>query len=67
MVGSVAVLIASTFAMRLLSDADWDVTVFAAFGEADVSTRTYAEDRLGGVYLRDDLGHDGRFLFRPVQ
>ena len=63
MVGSVAVLIASSFAARLLSDADWDVTVFAAFGEDDVSTRTYAEGRLGDVYLRDGLGHDGRFFF----
>ena len=36
LVGSVAVVIASSFAARLLSDADWDVTVFAAFGEDDV-------------------------------
>ena len=58
-----AVLIASSFAARLLSDADGDVTVFAAFGEDDVATRNYAEDRLGDVYLREDLGHDGRFFF----
>ena len=56
-------LIASTFATRLLADADWDVTVFAAFGESDVLTRAYAEARLGDVYLRGDLGHDGRFFF----
>ncbi len=62
-VAAVALLLASLFALRVLADADWDVTVFAAFGEADLPTRTYAEERLGDVFLRPDLGHDGRFFF----
>ena len=62
-VAAVAVLIASGITARVLADADWDVTVFAAFGEDDHSTRTYAEERLGDVFLRTDLGHDGRFFF----
>ena len=62
-VAAVAVLLASGIAARVLADADWDVTVFAAFGEDDHSTRTYAEERLGEVFLRSDLGHDGRFFF----
>jgi len=62
-VALVAILLASLFALRVLADADWDVTAFAAFGEADLPTRTYAEERLGDVFLRPDLGHDGRFFF----
>lgn len=62
-VAAIALLLASLFALRVLADADWDVTVFAAFGEADLPTRTYAEERLGDVFLRPDLGHDGRFFF----
>ena len=62
-VAAVAVLLASGIAVRVLADADWDVSVFAAFGEDDHSTRTYAEERLGEVFLRSDLGHDGRFFF----
>ena len=62
-VAAVSILVASGIAARVLADADWDVTVFAAFGEDDQSTRTYAEERLGEVFLRSDLGHDGRFFF----
>ena len=62
-VAAVAVLLASLFALRVLAYANWDVTVFSAFGEADLSTRAYAEERLGEVFLRPDLGHDGRFFF----
>ena len=62
-VAAVALLLASGIAVRVVADADWDVTVLAAFGEDDHSTRTYAEERLGEVFLRSDLGHDGRFFF----
>ncbi len=62
-VAAVALLFASGIAVRVVADADWDVTVLAAFGEDDHSTRTYAEERLGEVFLRSDLGHDGRFFF----
>jgi len=62
-VAVVALLLASGISIRVAADADWDVTVLAAFGEDDYSTRAYAEERLGEVFLRSDLGHDGRFFF----
>jgi len=39
-----------------------DATVFVSFGSTDPS-REYAEQRLGEVVLRGDLGHDGKFFF----
>ena len=62
-VATVAILLSSAFAMRVLINVDWDVTVFSAFGERAFSTTQYAEERLGEVYLRPDLGHDGKFFF----
>jgi len=49
--------------VRILSGVDWDVTIFAAFGADALSTREYAEERLGEVYLRPAEGHDGKFFF----
>lgn len=56
-------LFSSLFALRALSTADWDPTFFVAFGEEATSTRSYAEERLGEVYLRRAQGHDGKFFF----
>jgi hypothetical protein len=47
----------------VLSQADWDPTIFSAFGEEAIPTREYAEDRLGEVFLRPEQGHDGKFFF----
>jgi hypothetical protein len=41
---------------------DWDATVFVSFGSTDPS-REFAEQRLGEVVLRGELGHDGKFFF----
>lgn len=61
--GLVAVLFSSLIAVRVLSESDWDPTVFVAFGEEAAPTREYAEERLGDVYLRRAQGHDGKFFF----
>ncbi len=62
-VGLVAVFLSSLLAVRVLSDVGWDPTIFVAFGEEATSTREYAEERLGDVYLRAAQGHDGKFFF----
>jgi hypothetical protein len=49
--------------VRSLAASDWDPTVYTAFGEESLPTREYAEERLGEVFLREQLGHDGRFFF----
>jgi hypothetical protein len=62
-IGLIALGLASIFAVYQLSKSDWDVTQFVAFGEDSTQIRAYAEDRLGAVRLREQLGHDGRFFF----
>lgn len=62
-VGVVATVFSSMIAVRVLSDVDWDATIFVAFGEEATPTREYAEERLGDVYLRPEQGHDGKFFF----
>lgn len=62
-VGFVAVAFFSLIGLRVLSDVDWDATVFVAFGEKAMPTRQYAEERLGEVFLRPEQGHDGKFFF----
>lgn len=63
MAGMAGMIFSGLIAVRVLSDADWDVTIFTAFGENHSPTRDYAEERLGDVFLRADFGHDGRFFF----
>jgi hypothetical protein len=55
--------LASGVALRLLSEADWDPTIFVAFGEDATATNEYAEQRLGEFWLRTIQGHDGKFFF----
>jgi hypothetical protein len=55
--------LASLSVVRSLGSADWDPTLFAAFGEEATPTRVYAEERLGDVHLRELQGHDGKFFF----
>ena len=62
-VGVVAFLLASMFVFSQLAKFDWDPTHFVAFGEDATEIRAYAEERLGVVRLRPQLGHDGRFFF----
>ena len=62
-VGVVALVIASFSAILVLSQVDWDATIFGAFGEEATPTREYAEERLGEVFLRQSQGHDGKFFF----
>ena len=59
----VGISLASGVALRLLSEADWDPTIFVAFGEDATATNEYAEERLGEVWLRTFQGHDGKFFF----
>jgi hypothetical protein len=63
LVGAVAILFSSLMVVRVLSETDWDPTIFVAFGEDATATTEYAEDRLGHVYLRGAQGHDGKFFF----
>jgi hypothetical protein len=59
----IALAFASTLVARSLAQVDWDPTLYTAFGEEALSTRQYAEERLGEVYLRRAQGHDGKFFF----
>lgn len=63
LVGLVGILLATGVALRVLSAADGDATIFIAFGEDATPTREYAEERLGDVFLRTVQGHDGKFFF----
>ena len=63
LVGLVAVAFSSLIAIRVLSQVEWDATIFIAFGEEAMPTREYAEERLGEVYLRPEQGHDGKFFY----
>jgi hypothetical protein len=62
-VAAVSIVFSSLIAIRVLSEVDWDATIFVAFGEEAIPTREYAEARLGDVYLRAAQGHDGKFFF----
>ena len=62
-VGVTSFVLVSAFAVSELSDVDWEPSHFAAFGEEAREIRAYAEERLGSVVLRPQLGHDGRFFF----
>lgn len=63
LVGVVATLFGSLMLVRVLSEVDWDPTIFVAFGEDAAPTTEYAEARLGEIYLRASQGHDGKFFF----
>lgn len=62
-VALVAMVFSSLMSVRVLSEVEWDATIFIAFGEEAIPTRQYAEERLGEVYLRRAQGHDGKFFF----
>ena len=63
-VGSVALVLATVAAIRLLAVSGWDPTAFTAFGEDSVEITAYAEEKLDrGVKTRVLQGHDGKFFF----
>ena len=63
-VGLVAIAIVSLMAVRVLSESDWDPTIFTAFGDDANVITTFAEDILGrDVITRATLGHDGKYFF----
>ena len=64
LVALVVLLLASVYVARNLAEADWNPTVFAAFGTDDEANRRYAIELLGSdIEFRTGLGHDGRFFF----
>lgn len=63
LVALLGVMLPLVVALRAIAEADWDATLFVAFGEEAVPTRGYAEQRLGDVFLRATQGHDGKFFF----
>ncbi len=64
LVGLAGIGIGVVIALRLLVPADWDPTVFSAFGIEAVETTEYAESKLERpVLVRNGQGHDGKFFF----
>ena len=63
LVGVVGLAVATILVLRTLVAVGWDPTLFTSFGEDAAATRTYGEERLGDVFLRGGLGHDGKFYF----
>ncbi|NNF10564.1 MAG: hypothetical protein HKN74_09790 [Acidimicrobiia bacterium] len=42
---------------------DTDASLFLSFGEESTNTLAYGEERLGEVYVKPNLGHDGRLFY----
>lgn len=63
LVTAIGLILSTAIAFRIYHDNDRDITSFIAFGDEDPVTAAYGERALGDVYLRDGLGHDGRFFF----
>lgn len=58
------VLFSSLVAFRVYSSSDGDITAFVSFGEDDAVTAQYGRERMDGeIFLRNGLGHDGKFFF----
>lgn len=62
-VSMVGVVLSAVVVLRVYVDNGGDITSFIAFGEEDQVTSTYGRERLGDVFLRESVGHDGRFFF----
>jgi hypothetical protein len=63
LIGLVAMTFASLLVIHNLSLDGWDPTLYTAFGEHELPSREYGEARLGDIYLRPEMGHDGKFFF----
>jgi hypothetical protein len=42
---------------------DTDASLYLSFGEDSIGTLDYGEERLGNVYVKPNLGHDGRLFY----
>jgi hypothetical protein len=62
-VALVALVVAAAFGVKILDGAKWDPSVFVAFGDTNIPTKEFAEERVGRVYLRIGQGHDGKYFF----
>lgn len=62
-VGLVTLALGLLFAASHIARNDMNPTVFIAVGEQSGEIKEYAEELLGDVALRPELGHDGRFFF----
>jgi len=62
-VALVGLVVAIGFGVKILDGARWDPSVFVAFGDTNIPTKEFAEERLGKVYLRIGQGHDGKYFF----
>ncbi|MGC2240470.1 MAG: hypothetical protein WA726_06495 [Acidimicrobiia bacterium] len=63
LLGLIAIVFSGLLVARNLAAAEWDPTLYTAFGEKATPTRVYAEAKLGEVFLRPEQGHDGKFFF----
>ena len=63
LVGGIGLLLAVLIVGIEMSRFDWDPTAFTSFGEDATTISSYAQERLGEVWLRPEQGHDGRFFF----
>jgi hypothetical protein len=57
-----SLVLTALFVTNALATFQWDATSFVSFG-SDTPTRGYAENLLGEVILRGELGHDGKYFF----
>ncbi|MGA7280197.1 MAG: hypothetical protein WBZ40_00295 [Acidimicrobiia bacterium] len=62
-VGVVALIATALFSILVLTQVNWDPTVFIGFGRDEAPSRAYGEAALGSVMLRPGDGHDGKFFF----
>lgn len=62
-IGLLTVAVVSLVAGMHLVRNEMNPTIFIAIGEEDAAIREYAERLLDDVFLRPQLGHDGRFFF----
>ena len=60
LIATVAAVVIVTVQMVAL---DTDASLYLSFGEESEATLAYGEERLGEVYLKPNLGHDGRLFF----
>ncbi|MDQ5816010.1 MAG: hypothetical protein M3516_06940 [Actinomycetota bacterium] len=62
-VGVTGLAIGVVIVLRILIPSGMDPTTFLTLGEDSPAQVSYAQDVLGDVATRDDMGHDGKFFF----
>lgn len=58
-----AIAAASVIVVVQMVALDTDASLYLSFGEDSIDTLAYGEDRLGAVYVKPNLGHDGRLFY----